>query len=172
MPFATALENALLALEIHHGGRAPEHEPEARAWLERLGLADCADRAADRLSAGERQRVAIARALARGPEVVLLDEPTARLDQESAALVAGLLVQRGARLRRGRDLRDARCAARASAPTRSSGSAPHRRGEPGSVLAEVGLAHGLVAAQRLGRVRRARPCRCRARSRGARSRAP
>ncbi|MDP9255445.1 MAG: ATP-binding cassette domain-containing protein, partial [Actinomycetota bacterium] len=92
VPFATALENILLAQEIHHGGRAPEHELEARAWLERLGLADCADRAADRLSAGERQRVAIARALARRPDVVLLDEPTARLDQESAALVAGLLV--------------------------------------------------------------------------------
>ena len=92
VPFATALENALLALEIQSGGQAPEHEPEARAWLERLGLADCIDRAADRLSAGERQRVAIARALARRPAVVLLDEPTARLDQESAALVADLLV--------------------------------------------------------------------------------
>jgi ABC-type lipoprotein export system ATPase subunit len=92
VPFATALENTLLALEIQHGGRAPEHEPDARAWLERLGLADCIDRAADRLSAGERQRVAIARALARRPDAVLLDEPTARLDQESAALVAGLLV--------------------------------------------------------------------------------
>ena len=92
VPFATALENTLLALEIQHGGGAPEHEPDARAWLDRLGLADCVDRAADRLSAGERQRVAIARALARRPDAVLLDEPTARLDQESAALVAGLLV--------------------------------------------------------------------------------
>ena len=92
VPFATALENVLLAQEIHHGGRAPEHEPAARAWLDRLGLGDCVDRAADRLSAGERQRVAIARALARRPDIVLLDEPTARLDQESAALVAGLLV--------------------------------------------------------------------------------
>jgi ABC-type lipoprotein export system ATPase subunit len=92
VPFATALENALLSLEIHGGGRLAEHESEALAWLERLGLADCADRAADRLSGGERQRVAIARALARRPDVLLLDEPTARLDQESAALVADLLI--------------------------------------------------------------------------------
>jgi ABC-type lipoprotein export system ATPase subunit len=99
VPFATALENVLLAQEIHHGGQAPWHEAEARAWLDRLGLADCVDRAADRLSAGERQRVAIARALARRPDIVLLDEPTARLDQESAALVADLLV-RAARLSR------------------------------------------------------------------------
>jgi ABC-type lipoprotein export system ATPase subunit len=92
VPFATALENILLSLEIHGGGRSSGHEQEARLWLDRLGLADCADRAADSLSAGERQRVAIARALARHPEVVLLDEPTARLDQESAALVGDLLV--------------------------------------------------------------------------------
>jgi ABC-type lipoprotein export system ATPase subunit len=92
VPFATALENATLALEIGDCGRRPEHEDEARAWLERLGLADCVDRLTDRLSAGERQRVAIARALARAPDVLLLDEPTARLDEESAALVADLLV--------------------------------------------------------------------------------
>jgi ABC-type lipoprotein export system ATPase subunit len=92
VPFATARENILLALEIHAGGRRSAHDGDARAWLERLGLGDCTERAADRLSAGERQRVAIARALARRPDVLLLDEPTARLDQESAALVADLLI--------------------------------------------------------------------------------
>ena len=93
VPFATARENVLLALEIHAGGRRGEHDADAHAWLERLGLGDCTERAADRLSAGERQRVAIARALARRPDVLLLDEPTARLDQESAALVADLLIR-------------------------------------------------------------------------------
>jgi ABC-type lipoprotein export system ATPase subunit len=92
IPFATARENATLSLEIRDRGFRPEHAGEATAWLERLGLGDCLDRLADRLSAGERQRVAIARVLARGPAVLLLDEPTARLDEESAALVAGLLV--------------------------------------------------------------------------------
>jgi ABC-type lipoprotein export system ATPase subunit len=92
IPFATALENASLGLEIRDGGRRPEHVPQVHGWLERLGLEDCVERTADRLSAGERQRVAIARALARRPDVLLLDEPTARLDEENALLVAELLV--------------------------------------------------------------------------------
>jgi ABC-type lipoprotein export system ATPase subunit len=92
VPFATALENTTLALELRDGAHRPGHEPDARAWLGRMGLADCVDRIADRLSVGERQRVAIARALARKPDVLLLDEPTARLDEENASLVADLLV--------------------------------------------------------------------------------
>lgn len=92
VPFATALENTALGLRIRDGGPRPDHAEIARGWLERVGLADCASRPADRLSAGERQRVAIARLLARGPDVVLLDEPTARLDEENAALVADLVL--------------------------------------------------------------------------------
>jgi ABC-type lipoprotein export system ATPase subunit len=92
VPFATALENTTLALEVRDNGRRPGHELDGRTWLGRMGLADCLDRIADRLSVGERQRVAIARALAREPDVLLLDEPTARLDEENASLVAGLLV--------------------------------------------------------------------------------
>jgi len=68
----------------------------AGAWLARVGLAARARQRAGRLSAGERQRVAIARALAAGRGLLLIDEPTARLD-EQAARDAGLLLAAAAR---------------------------------------------------------------------------
>jgi tungstate transport system ATP-binding protein len=61
--------------------------PEVRALLERLGLAALASRPARSVSGGEAQLVALARALAFGPEVLLLDEPTAHLDPARVALV-------------------------------------------------------------------------------------
>ena len=55
--------------------------------LERLGLADVAGVAASRLSGGEQQRVALACACIGAPRLVLCDEPTAELDEDTAALV-------------------------------------------------------------------------------------
>jgi phosphonate transport system ATP-binding protein len=67
---------------------------EAMACLARVGLADIAQRRADRLSGGQSQRVAVARALMQKPEIVFADEPAASLDpaagEEVMALFADL----------------------------------------------------------------------------------
>lgn len=88
--FLSAAENVALALtargaEPGHAGRA------ARASLDRVGLAERGDQRVERLSAGEAQRVALARALACADGLLIVDEPTSRLDEETAAAVADLL---------------------------------------------------------------------------------
>lgn len=73
------------------GARLAGRPAAAADSLAALGLAHVADRPAAVLSGGERRRVALARALARGPEVLLLDEPYAELDRGAADLVTAAL---------------------------------------------------------------------------------
>jgi phosphonate transport system ATP-binding protein len=66
---------------------------QAFALLDRVGLTDQVDKRADALSGGQRQRVGIARALIQGPELLLVDEPTASLDPKTSRQVMRLLIE-------------------------------------------------------------------------------
>jgi ABC-type lipoprotein export system ATPase subunit len=89
--FLSAQENVVLALRMR-GWEPASAVRRAATTLARVGLADRAGQRVWRLSAGERQRVALARALASARGLLLVDEPTSRLDEASAAAVAELLV--------------------------------------------------------------------------------
>ena len=74
--------------------RFPHNDIEqAFALLDRVGLTDQVDKRADALSGGQRQRVGIARALIQGPELLLVDEPTASLDPKTSRQVMRLLIE-------------------------------------------------------------------------------
>ncbi|EFL22407.1 glutamate transport ATP-binding protein [Streptomyces himastatinicus ATCC 53653] len=78
----TVLDNLMLAqVKVRKRGKA-EAQRRARELLDRVGLADQADKYPAQLSGGQQQRVAIARALAMDPKVMLFDEPTSALDPE------------------------------------------------------------------------------------------
>jgi len=91
IPTLTVLENVTLPLEL--AGKRNGPRDHALALLERVGLANRIATYPDKLSGGEQQRVAIARALAHDPLLVLADEPTGNLDDETGVTVLKLLLE-------------------------------------------------------------------------------
>ncbi len=91
VPNMTALENVAVPLEL--AGRADAFDV-ARRELDAVGLADRVTHRPSQLSGGEQQRVAIARALAPTPSLLIADEPTGNLDQETGRQIADLLFRR------------------------------------------------------------------------------
>ncbi|TPW30767.1 ABC transporter ATP-binding protein [Martelella alba] len=91
----SALENVLLPARLCHR-LTPALRDRAAALLSDVGLTRVRQQV-ETMSRGEMQRVAIARALLREPAILVADEPTASLDAEAGAAVAGLLLQLAAR---------------------------------------------------------------------------
>jgi ABC-type lipoprotein export system ATPase subunit len=89
LPELTGVENVLLPAQLARDG--VEAAPRAHELLRSLGLTAVARRLPTTLSGGEQQRLAIARALVNDPALVLADEPTGNLDEESGAEVLDLL---------------------------------------------------------------------------------
>jgi len=90
LPTLSVWENIVLPLELN-GLSNPADRRRVEDLLEAVGLADRKFTFPDRLSGGEQQRVAIARALVHNPQLVLADEPTGNLDEETGRQVLLLL---------------------------------------------------------------------------------
>ncbi len=90
VPVLTAYENVELPLLLHKLSRRERHD-QVQTALDLVGIADRHDHYPRQLSGGQEQRVAIARAIVADPKIIVADEPTGDLDQESAVAVMELL---------------------------------------------------------------------------------
>ena len=90
IPTLNVWENITLPLELN-GMFDSEGKARARALLEEVGLGDRLAAFPDRISGGEQQRVSIARALVHNPQLVLADEPTGNLDEDTGRAIMDLL---------------------------------------------------------------------------------
>ena len=97
LPRTTALDNVALPM-VYAGAPKSQRHKRASEVLEDVGLADRMDHKPNQLSGGQRQRVAVGRALVNKPSIILADEPTGNLDEETAAQVNALIVDISAKL--------------------------------------------------------------------------
>jgi lipoprotein-releasing system ATP-binding protein len=90
LPEFTALENIAMPLLARGETKAVAFK-SAEKWLEEVALGDRASHRAGELSGGEQQRISLARALVTGPKLLLADEPTGDLDNQTADAVFNLI---------------------------------------------------------------------------------
>jgi lipoprotein-releasing system ATP-binding protein len=88
LPEFNARENVMIP-QLVHGAEPEAARVRSEQLLSALGLAQRLDHRPSKLSGGEQQRVAVARALANKPPLVLADEPTGNLDEQTADAVLG-----------------------------------------------------------------------------------
>ena len=86
----TALQNVMIPALLNNFKNKAEIEKEAKELLEIVGLAERIKHKPNQLSGGEKQRVAIARAMINKPKLILADEPTGNLDEDTGELIFSL----------------------------------------------------------------------------------
>jgi NitT/TauT family transport system ATP-binding protein len=86
MPWRSAIDNVMVGLQ-YRGVSDLDARAQAKAWLERVGLAEFGDRYPHQLSGGMRKRTALAQVLALDPDIILMDEPFSALDIQTRQLM-------------------------------------------------------------------------------------
>lgn len=89
LPILTAKENVLLP-GLFNPGHKTENDKKAKDFMEMVGIGDKLDSYPSQLSGGQQRRVAIARALINSPDIILADEPTGDLDEDTEAEIMDL----------------------------------------------------------------------------------